>query len=91
MEIGVQSQILRRNIAKTTLVETSFTKGTNTQANYGKDEYSKTQNFILEIKPNVNDAGINPAGVNFDRPREVLTQSYSFSSIALQLGFIYQL
>jgi hypothetical protein len=83
---GIGAQVLNRNIASRTLTGFDKSSGTTNQSDYAPGVYHQEYEFKSELSGGMNDAVTNPGGVDFNKPRELLTQSYSFSSLYLQFG-----
>lgn len=82
-------QIINRDIKSRSLDNFIQLKGTIDRDQYAPNTYQQDYEFIDAITPNINDAVINPSGYDLNAARELQTQSYSFSSIYLQLGVKY--
>lgn len=85
---GGALQLLNRKISTKELTKISYSKGAD-NSNFAQTPYDKKQIFVNEVNAQTNDANINPKNFDANKPRETLTQSYSFGSLAVQFGLLY--
>jgi|GEM_PF-5870358 len=86
--IGGAFQVLNRKIDKRDLAEINYKRGQD-NSNFAKTTYQRKQVFVKEIDAKTNDVNLNPKNFDANKPREILTQSYSFGSLAIQFGLLY--
>ncbi len=91
LAVGLNAQILKRNILSNAIEKVTYTKGDAIASGYALTKYQQNQEFVSEITTDINDATLNPTGYDANKARQLLTQNYSFSSLSFQFGFIYQL
>ncbi len=89
--IGLGGQLLNRQISKRELSNFVQVEGTVSRQSYAPQTYHQQYTFLKTADGELNDALINSGSLNLDEPRELITQSYSFSSIFVQFGMRYQL
>lgn len=88
---GIGTQLLNRNITNRKLTSFEKKQGTVNQSDYAPEIYHQQYDFQNEVSNNMNDEITNPGGVDYTKPRELVSQTYSFSSIYLQFGIKHTL
>ena len=89
--LGLGGQFLDRSIDKKSFKDLTILEGNQTLDNFAPNTYEKESIFLNEVNGNINNNVVNPSGVDFNRPRELQSQSYSFSSWYIQFGLRWKL
>lgn len=84
--VGIGAQILNRTISSKTINDFETLKGTQNLTTFAPNQYQKETVFIDELSSNINNDVLNPSGVDYNKAREVQSQSYSFSSWYIKFG-----